>query len=99
LRETITSTYNRGGVVTVAWHFNNPASEGGFYWKDSVSKAAVPLLIPGGSHHEVYKEILKKVARLAHSVKGNDSTLAPMIFRPYHEFDGDWFWWGRSHSS
>lgn len=20
-----------------------------------------------------------------------------MIFRPYHEFDGDWFWWGRSH--
>jgi mannan endo-1,4-beta-mannosidase len=22
-----------------------------------------------------------------------------MIFRPYHEFDGDWFWWGRSHST
>ena len=22
-----------------------------------------------------------------------------MIFRPYHEFDGDWFWWGRSHCS
>ena len=20
-----------------------------------------------------------------------------MIFRPYHEFDGDWFWWGRAH--
>ena len=20
-----------------------------------------------------------------------------MIFRPYHEFDGNWFWWGRSH--
>ncbi len=20
-----------------------------------------------------------------------------MIFRPYHEFDGDWFWWGKSH--
>ncbi len=22
-----------------------------------------------------------------------------MIFRPYHEFDGDWFWWGKSHST
>ena len=20
-----------------------------------------------------------------------------MIFRPYHEFDGDWFWWGKAH--
>jgi mannan endo-1,4-beta-mannosidase len=20
-----------------------------------------------------------------------------MIFRPFHEFDGDWFWWGRGH--
>ena len=23
----------------------------------------------------------------------------PMIFRPWHEFDGDWFWWGRAHST
>ena len=23
--------------------------------------------------------------------------LVPMIFRPYHEFDCDWFWWGRAH--
>ena len=22
-----------------------------------------------------------------------------MIFRPYHEFDGDWFWWGKGHTS
>ncbi len=23
--------------------------------------------------------------------------LAPVIFRPFHEFDGDWFWWGKAH--
>lgn len=23
----------------------------------------------------------------------------PVIFRPYHEFDGDWFWWGKRHTS
>ena len=23
--------------------------------------------------------------------------MVPMIFRPYHEFDGNWFWWGRGH--
>jgi mannan endo-1,4-beta-mannosidase len=97
LRKQIVDTYDRGGVTTVAWHFSNPASAGGFYWKDSVSAPAVALLIPGGSHHAQYKEILRTVADLANSVKGKDGKLAPMIFRPYHEFDGGWFWWGKPH--
>ncbi|RYG05885.1 MAG: beta-mannosidase [Chitinophagaceae bacterium] len=97
LKKNITDTYNRGGITTVAWHFSNPASGGGFYWKDSISAPAVKLIIPGGSHHDRYKQILAKVAELANACKGNNGTLAPMIFRPYHEFDGDWFWWGRSH--
>jgi len=97
LRKNIADTYNRGGVTTVAWHFLNPASAGGFYWKDSVSAPAVKLIIPGGSHYEKYKAILRNVADLVKSIKGNDGKSVPMIFRPYHEFDGDWFWWGASH--
>jgi mannan endo-1,4-beta-mannosidase len=97
LRKNIADTYNRGGVTTVSWHFSNPASLGGFYWKDSVSAPAVKLIIPGGSHHEKYKTILGNIADLAKSIKGNDGKLVPVIFRPYHEFDGDWFWWGREH--
>jgi len=97
LEKTIADTYDRGGVITVSWHFNNPASGGGFYWVDTVSKPAVKLIIPGGSHHEIYKNILRTVASLASSTKGKDGKLVPMIFRPYHEFDGDWFWWGRAH--
>jgi mannan endo-1,4-beta-mannosidase len=97
LRKNIADTYNRGGVTTISWHFSNPASGGGFYWKDTVSAPAVKLIIPGGSHHEKYKSILTTIADLAKSVKGKNGSLAPMIFRPYHEFDGDWFWWGRSH--
>ena len=97
LRKIIADTYDRGGVTTVAWHFNNPVSAGGFYWNDTISKPAVKYIIPGGSDHEKYKAILKTIADFAKSVKGKDGTLAPMIFRPYHEFDGDWFWWGKSH--
>ncbi|MBD2752703.1 glycoside hydrolase family 26 protein [Spirosoma validum] len=99
LRQQIIDTYNRGGVTTVAWHFSNPVSKGGFYWIDTVSVAAVSHLIPGGSHHEKYKEILRTVGDLARSVKGKDGKLVPMIFRPYHEFDGGWFWWGKPHCS
>lgn len=52
LRKHISDTYNRGGITTVAWHFNNPVSAGGFYWKDSVSLPAVKLIIPGAEQHE-----------------------------------------------
>ncbi len=97
LEKTIADTYDRGGVTTISWHFINPASGGGFYWVDTVSKPAVKLIIPGGSHHDIYKNILRTIASLANSTRGKDGKLVPMIFRPYHEFDGDWFWWGRAH--
>ena len=99
LRKNVVDTYERGGITTVSWHFNNPVSGGDFYWKDSVSTASMALIKPGGSHHEQYKEILKTIADFAHSVKAKNGTLSPMIFRPFHEFDGDWFWWGKSHTS
>ncbi|MCA0398013.1 MAG: glycoside hydrolase family 26 protein [Bacteroidetes bacterium] len=99
LMQEITATYNRGGLTTVAWHFSNPVSPGGFYWKDSLSLPAVPYLVPGGSHHDQYKEILKTIASVAHDCKGADGKLVPMVFRPFHELDGDWFWWGKSHCS
>lgn len=97
LRKNIADTYNRGGVVTVAWHFSNPIAGGGFYWRDSVSLPAVKYIIPGREHHEKYKSILRGIASFVKSVKGNDGKTVPMIFRPFHEFDGDWFWWGRAH--
>ncbi|WP_428232891.1 glycoside hydrolase family 26 protein [Flavobacterium sp.] len=99
LKKNVIATYERGGITTVSWHFMNPVSGGSFYWKDSTSVAAMSLIKKGGLYHEKYKEILKTIADFAHSVKAKDSTLAPMIFRPYHEFDGDWFWWGKSHTS
>ena len=97
LRKNIADTYNRGGVVTIAWHFSNPIAGGGFYWKDSVSLPAVKYIIPGKEHHDKYKSILQGIGSFVRSVKGNDGKAVPMFFRPFHEFDGDWFWWGRAH--
>jgi mannan endo-1,4-beta-mannosidase len=97
LRKNIADTYQRGGVTTVSWHFINPLSPGGFYWVDTVSKSSVRYLMPGGSDHEKYKTILKGIAAFALSVKGEKGEPVPMIFRPYHELDGNWFWWGKPH--
>src|SRR5687767_8481176 len=82
LRKVISDTYNRGGVTTVAWHFNNPVSLTNFYWNDSTAAAAVGLIISGGKYHDKYKSILRTIADLANTTKGNDGKLVPMIFRP-----------------
>ena len=97
LRKNVVETYNRGGVTTAAWHMSNPVSEGGFYWKDEISLPAVKYIIPGGEAHNKYKEILNGIGEWANTLKGKDGTLAPVIFRPFHEFDGGWFWWGAPH--
>jgi len=99
LVKNISDTYNRGGITTVAWHFSNPEGPGGFYYKDSTTVKAMALIKVGGSHHQKYKEILKTISEVAKESKGKDGKLVPMIFRPFHEFDGDWFWWGKSHTT
>lgn len=97
LRKNVEDTYNRGGVTTISWHFTNPISKGGFYWVDSVSLPAVKHIIPGGSAHTLYIDILENIGGWLKSIKGKNGESVPVIFRPYHEFDGDWFWWGAGH--
>jgi mannan endo-1,4-beta-mannosidase len=99
LKKNIIDTYNRGGLTTVAWHFSNPVAKGGFYWVDSLSLPAVKYIIPGGKAHDQYKQILDNVASLVKDLKGKDGKQVPIIFRPYHEFDGEWFWWGKPYST
>ena len=88
--------YNRGGINTYAWHYANPVSKGSFYWKDAPVEA-VSHILPGGEFNAVYKSSLKEVADFAKSLLGADGKLIPVIFRPFHEFDGGWFWWGATH--
>ncbi len=97
LRKVITDTYNRGGVITISLHMSDPVHGGGFNAQKIGPTKTVSELLPGGSHYEKMKTILFDIADLAKSCKGKDGNLVPMIFRPWHEFDGDWFWWGHAH--
>ena len=83
LKKNVVDTYNRGGVTTVAWHFSNPVSRGGFYWVDSLSLPAVKYIIPGGEAHQKYKDILKGIGEWANDVKGADGKL---VYRIGHVF-------------
>jgi len=95
-RKLTIEAYNRGGINTYCWHYANPVSKGSFYWADSPVEA-VGQILPGGAQNETYKRSLKTIADYAKTLIGADGKLIPVIFRPFHEMDGDWFWWGKGH--
>ena len=82
-----------GGINTISWHFRNPLT-GGSTW-DLSSKKTVASIIPGGEKHELYKQYLDKLATFMQSLKTDQGTMIPVLFRPFHEHTGSWFWWGK----
>jgi hypothetical protein len=52
-------------------------------WKD--------VTTPGTELHEKWRRQMDIVAEILKKVK---ETRIPVLFRPYHEMNGDWFWWG-----
>jgi mannan endo-1,4-beta-mannosidase len=92
----ILSSYERGGIQTLCWHQFDPLGRS-FYADQIDYMKVVPTLLPGGEYHEFYKNKLKKIARLLKALRGLDGHSIPIIFRPYHEHLGSWFWWGGSN--
>jgi mannan endo-1,4-beta-mannosidase len=96
LRRWILEGYARGGVITLSWHMPNPVARTDAW---DVKTRAVERILPGGDHHAAYLEQLDTAARFFASLRAQDGTMVPVIFRPYHEHTGSWFWWGRDHAS
>lgn len=92
----IRQAYERGGVITLSWHLNNPLT-GGSAWQPASGTMA--SLLPGGEKNGLYKSWLDKIATFIQSLKGQHGEPIPVIFRIFHELNGDWFWWGGKNST
>ena len=91
-REAAIKHYQRGGIVTLSWHPNNPAT-GGNAW-DVSGGNVVKRILPGGDLHEVWMERFIRITDFIASIKTPDGKPVPIIWRPWHEHTGSWFWWG-----
>ncbi len=96
MRTRIRQAHQRGGINTISWHVDNPVS-GGNAWDNSTR--AVEHIVPGGAHHRRYIDYLDRVADFLESCRGDSGELIPIIFRPFHEHTGSWFWWGARHAT
>ncbi|MBK7937327.1 MAG: beta-mannosidase [Lewinellaceae bacterium] len=88
----VRQAYEMGGINTFSWHLDNLVS-GGNTWDTT---AAVHDLLPGGKYHDRLTEQLDVLADFFKNFKtgGLFKHEIPVIFRPWHEHTGHWFWWG-----
>lgn len=92
IRKEIINQYQRGGMVSLSWHARNPKT-GGDAW-DVSDTTVVKSILPGGENHQKFAGWLGGVADFLHSLKTADGVKIPVLFRPWHEHSGSWFWWG-----
>ena len=94
MKQFIKEAYKGGSVITVSWHLNNPLT-GQTAWNPS--PGTVASILPGGEKNDLYNSWLDKVAVFFLSLKANSGEHIPIIFRPFHELNGGWFWWGKGN--
>jgi mannan endo-1,4-beta-mannosidase len=91
----------RGGLVTLTWHARNPlkvCARG-----ENYECARIPMndaefervLTQGTPEHALWQSDVVAAARTLRRLQ--DAGVV-VLFRPYHEMNGGWFWWGKKQS-
>jgi len=80
----------KGGLVTISAHLFNPAnpkSRGPWERGGDLQK----LLTPGNEAHDRW---MKELDIMAAGLKELQDAGVVVLWRPFHEMNGGWFWWG-----
>lgn len=91
IRREMRRAYAMGAVVTASWHAVNPVTGGGY--GENTAPGSVAAVLHGGDRHGEFLGWLRRVAAFLGSVTDEHGEPIPVVFRPYHEHTGDWFWW------
>lgn len=86
--------HKAGGIVTMSYHAHLPGTAPA--WSNvsmSLSEGDfAKYLTPGTAQ---YNALMKDLDKTALSLKKLRDAGVPVLWRPYHEMNGGWFWWGQ----
>lgn len=88
--------YNRGGIVTISWHANNPVTNKNAF--DMSEPQTVFLILNDEEYKQVFMDRLAKIADILDKIRDSRGRRIPIIFRPYHE-ENNGFWWSTKNTS
>jgi mannan endo-1,4-beta-mannosidase len=103
--DTAISNDKAGVINTFCWHWIAPANLGkdgqpwysGFYTK--ATSFNLKNALAEGSNGANYKLLVRDIDAIAVQIKKLQDNGVPILFRPLHEPDGGWFWWGATDSA
>ena len=98
---------DEGAILTLSMHMPNfavvakkPKVNGHYdfqgYTAGTTTGDVVKRILPGGDLAPVFTDYLDMVADYALRLQAKN---IPVIFRPLHEHNGSWFWWGGKNTN
>lgn len=91
-------TYKRGGIPAFTWHWRDPSRKTDAFYSDQATtmKISSALKQDGtwNTSSALYKYIIKDINAIANYFLELQRENMACIFRPLHEANGTWFWWG-----
>ncbi|WP_156250233.1 glycosyl hydrolase [Pseudactinotalea terrae] len=89
--------HGQGSVITFMWHAVPPTEDEPVTFDGHICVGPLEdsswqeLLTPGTPVHQRWQGQVDVVAELLGRLRDAD---VPVLWRPYHEMNGTWFWWG-----
>jgi mannan endo-1,4-beta-mannosidase len=83
--------WNKDGLVNVCTHFPNPVSPNGGELRNKSNLVFNDLLNPQTITGQRWYSFLDIVADGFKELQESNVTV---MYRPFHEMNGGWFWWG-----
>lgn len=96
MAEEIAAQNGRGGINAISWHLRNPLS-GGDSW--DVSASPLKEISGNAALSDTLDLWIGRAADFIASLRDAEGNRIPVIFRPWHENTGTWFWWGAGNST
>ena len=91
VNERARAWHRSGGIATICWHWGAPDIGTG-YENAKKDFDVARALTPGTRQNVLMGQQMAHVADLLEQLR---DWRVPVLWRPFHEFSGDWFWWGK----
>lgn len=83
--------WKKGGIVSICWHWGIPPE--GLGYESSKETIDMEEALKEGT--ALHQGMLAQMDRVAEELRKLQDAGVPVLWRPLHEFDGAWFWWGK----
>jgi hypothetical protein len=93
--EAVKYAYNQGYVITFDWHLSARGTS--TYKHSKATSSLVKNIIKNENDDRAW--LLEQLDTIIHIINNDlvvDGVRIPIVFRPWHEMNKPWFWWGSS---